>query len=61
MTKAEIVNEIARTTGVDKTSVLAIVEKFMEVVLINKGIKKTDSSPASDIRKRNYQDCIAKL
>lgn len=32
MTKAEIVNEIARTTGVDKASVLAIVEKFMEVV-----------------------------
>ncbi len=32
MTKAEIVNEIAHTTGVDKASVLAIVEKFMEVI-----------------------------
>ena len=32
MTKAEIVNEIAHTIGVDKASVLAIVEKFMEVV-----------------------------
>ncbi|MCM1153058.1 MAG: integration host factor subunit beta [Muribaculum sp.] len=32
MTKAEIVNEIAKTTGIDKASVLATVEKFMEVV-----------------------------
>lgn len=32
MTKAEIVNEIAKSTGVDKAAVLATVEKFMEVV-----------------------------
>lgn len=32
MTKAEIVSEIAKTTGVDKASVLATIEKFMEVV-----------------------------
>lgn len=32
MTKAEIVNEIAKTTGIDKTAVLATLEKFMEVV-----------------------------
>lgn len=32
MTKAEIVNEIAKTTGIDKTAVLATVESFMEVV-----------------------------
>lgn len=32
MTKAEIVTEIARTTGIDKENVLAVVEKFMEVV-----------------------------
>lgn len=32
MTKADIVNEIAKKTGVDKTSVLATVESFMEVV-----------------------------
>jgi len=32
MTKAEIVNEIAKNTGVDKASVLATVESFMEVV-----------------------------
>ena len=32
MTKADIVNEIAKRTGVDKTSVLHTVESFMEVV-----------------------------
>lgn len=32
MTKADIVNEIAKKTGVDKASVLATVESFMEVV-----------------------------
>lgn len=32
MTKADIVNEIAKSTGLDKPSVLATVEKFMEVV-----------------------------
>lgn len=32
MTKAEIVAEISKSTGIDKASVLATVEKFMEVV-----------------------------
>ena len=32
MTKADIVNEIAKNTGVDKASVLASVESFMEIV-----------------------------
>ncbi len=32
MTKAEVVNEIAKNTGIDKTIVLATVESFMEVV-----------------------------
>lgn len=32
MTKAEIVTEISRNTGLDKTTVLSTVEKFMEVV-----------------------------
>lgn len=32
MTKAEIVSEISRTTGLEKGAVLDIVEKFMEVV-----------------------------
>ena len=32
MTKADIVSEIAKTTGIDKASVLETVEKFMDVV-----------------------------
>ena len=32
MTKAEIVNEISKSTGIDKLEVLAVVESFMEEV-----------------------------
>ncbi|MBD5291332.1 MAG: HU family DNA-binding protein [Bacteroides sp.] len=32
MTKADIVNEISRSTGLEKQAVLTTVEKFMEVV-----------------------------
>lgn len=32
MTKAEIVNNIAKKTGLDKAAVLAVVESFMECV-----------------------------
>ena len=32
MTKADIVNEISRSTGLDRAAVLATVEKFMEVM-----------------------------
>ena len=32
MTKAEIVTEISKTTGIDRAAVLETVEKFMEVV-----------------------------
>lgn len=32
MTKAELCNEIAKSTGIDRATVLATVEKFMEVV-----------------------------
>ena len=32
MTKAEVCNEIARTTGIERSTVLEVVEKFMEVV-----------------------------
>lgn len=32
MTKADIVSEIAKTTGIDRANVLTTVEKFMEVV-----------------------------
>ena len=34
MTKADIVNEIAKKTGVEKTQILTIVEAFMEEVKI---------------------------
>ena len=32
MTKADIVNEISRSTGLEKAAVLTTIEKFMEVV-----------------------------
>ena len=32
MTKAEIVNEISKSTGLDKAEVLTTIERFMEVV-----------------------------
>jgi len=32
MTKSEIVNEVAKTTGLEKTQVLAVIEEFTNVV-----------------------------
>ena len=32
MTKADIVNEVAKNTGIDKATILKTVESFMEVV-----------------------------
>ena len=32
MTKAEIVNEVAKTTGIEKVQVLAVIEEFTKVV-----------------------------
>lgn len=32
MTKADIVNEIAKTTGIDKSAVLSVAEQFLTVV-----------------------------
>ena len=42
MTKADIVNEIAKSTGVEKNQVQAIVESFMEIVKdsVSKGGKE---------------------
>ena len=34
MTKADIVNEIYKSTGIDKAAVLATIERFMDVVTI---------------------------
>lgn len=32
MTKADVVNEIAKNTGLDKASILRTIESFMEVI-----------------------------
>ena len=32
MTKAEIVNEVAKATGIEKSTVLAVIENFTETV-----------------------------
>ena len=32
MTEAEIATEIAKTTGIDKAAVVAVIEQFMSVV-----------------------------
>ena len=36
MTKADIVNEISKSTGIDKANVLETIEKFMETVKIGR-------------------------
>jgi DNA-binding protein HU-beta len=41
MTKADIVNEIAKTTGIDKVTVLTTVEAFMETV--KESLSKNDN------------------
>ncbi|OIP85078.1 MAG: integration host factor subunit beta [Porphyromonadaceae bacterium CG2_30_38_12] len=41
MTKADIVNEIAKNTGLDKADVLKTVESFMEVVKVS--LSKNDN------------------
>jgi DNA-binding protein HU-beta len=40
MTKADIVNEIARKTGIDRATVLVTVEAFMQTVKESLGEKK---------------------
>ena len=32
MTKAEIANEVAKSTGIDKAAAVAVIEQFMTVV-----------------------------
>ena len=32
MTKAEIANEISKSTGIEKTAVISVIEQFMTVV-----------------------------
>jgi DNA-binding protein HU-beta len=40
MTKAEIVNEISNSTGIDKVAVMQVVESFMEEVKKSLGAKE---------------------
>ena len=48
MTKAEIVNEIAKKTGIEKSVVLTTVESFMDVVKTS--LATTTNKTASTIR-----------
>lgn len=54
MTKAEIVNEISKSTGLDKTQVLTTVEKFMQVV-------KESLSEGENVYLRGFGSFIVKV
>lgn len=53
MTKADIVNEIAKNTGIDKATVLTTVESFMEVV-------KDSLSKSENVYLRGFGSFIVK-
>ena len=53
MTKADIVNEIAKSTGIDKAAVLTTVEAFMEVV-------KASLSKEANVYLRGFGSFIVK-
>lgn len=53
MTKAEIVNSIAKNTGLEKTQVLLVVEEFMSVV-------KDSVSKGEPVYLRGFGSFIAK-
>lgn len=53
MTKADIVNEIAKSTGLEKAAVLATVESFMEVV-------KTSLANEENVYLRGFGSFIVK-
>ena len=54
MTKADIVSEISKSTGIDKALVLATVEKFMEVV-------KDSLSAGENVYLRGFGSFIIKV
>lgn len=54
MTKADIVNEIAKSTGLDKALVLTTVERFMEVV-------KDSLSNGENVYLRGFGSFIIKI
>lgn len=53
MTKADIVTEISRATGLEKDAVLTVVEKFMEVV-------KDSMASGNDIFLRGFGSFVIK-
>lgn len=53
MTKADIVNEISRSTGLERAAVLATVEKFMDVV-------KESMSEGNNVYLRGFGSFIVK-
>ena len=54
MTKADIVNEITKNTGIDKVTVLATVEAFMEAV-------KTSLAKDENVYLRGFGSFIVKV
>ncbi len=54
MTKAEIVNEIAKTTGIEKASVLAVVEGLMTSI-------KDSLAHGENVYLRGFVDILNKL
>ena len=53
MTKADIVSEIAKSTGVEKVQVQAIVEAFMDSI-------KTSLTQKNNVYLRGFGSCIVK-
>ena len=53
MTKADIVNEISRSTGIDKAAVLSVVENFMEVM-------KDSMAEGNNVYLRGFESFIIK-
>ena len=53
MTKADIVNEISQKTGIEKATVLATVEAFMETV-------KDSLAGGNEVFLRGFGSCILK-
>jgi DNA-binding protein HU-beta len=54
MTKADIVNEVAKNTGIDKATVLKTVESFMDVV-------KASLSKNENVYLRGFGSFIVKM
>ena len=53
MTKAEIANEISKSTGIEKTAVISVIERFMTVV-------KDSMSEGNDVFLRGFGSFVVK-